>query len=304
MAESPLRPTVFIGSSQEGLSIAEAVQVNLDRACEVTIWSQGVFGLSQGSLESLVDRLDSFDFAILVLTPDDVNISRKVKQPAPRDNVLLELGLFVGALGRKRTFIINNRKIKLKLPSDLAGVTPATFEMHSNGNIQASVGAATTLIKSAIQELGRRQPKISAEIDPVTEFQVIHGLMDHAPEQFLILMHETNCSIVRESKPFGDVGIEYVYHMRGHSAGQGSFSIDSLCTKLADANLLTIDLRSKVTLTNRGKQFAQWLIDNGHKAVYFKSEIGEWARLQPTHWLGRSAITGLRSSIQEIHRQR
>src|SRR5260370_6782552 len=97
------RPAVFIGSSSEGLPIAEAIQVNLDRACEVVIWSQGVFGLSGGTLETLVDKADEFDFAALVVTPDDMTHSRGKDQPSPRDNVLLELGLFMGKIGRMRT---------------------------------------------------------------------------------------------------------------------------------------------------------------------------------------------------------
>ena len=50
------RPMVFIGSSSEGVTIAKGMQVLLDQTLEVTIWSQGVFGLSEGTLESLVDR--------------------------------------------------------------------------------------------------------------------------------------------------------------------------------------------------------------------------------------------------------
>ena len=41
------RPSVFIGSSSEGEQIAKTLQVLLDHSCEVTIWSQGVFGLSK-----------------------------------------------------------------------------------------------------------------------------------------------------------------------------------------------------------------------------------------------------------------
>lgn len=150
------RPTLFVGSSSEGLKIAKAVQVLLDQSCEVTIWSQGIFGLGEGTLESLVNVLDDFDFAALVLTPDDLLTSRNESSSAPRDNVLFELGLFMGALGRKRTFIIYDRSVILKIPSDLAGVSVATYEPHSTGNLQSALGAAATRIEDQILKLDVR----------------------------------------------------------------------------------------------------------------------------------------------------
>lgn len=150
------RPSVFVGSSTEGLKIAKALQVLLDHACEVTIWSQGVFGLSQGTLESLVHALDQYDFAILVLTADDLVTSREASSSAPRDNVLFELGLFMGGLGRERTFIVYDRTAGLRLPSDLAGVSAATFEPHASGNLQGALGAAATRVEEQIVRLGVR----------------------------------------------------------------------------------------------------------------------------------------------------
>lgn len=282
-----LRPTVFVGSSAEGLEIAEAIQQNLDHSCEVTLWSQGVFGLSGGTLESLVSRLDGFDFAILVLTPNDLVSSRGETLPAPRDNVLLELGLCIGALGRERTFIVYERNKPIKLPSDLAGVTPADYEQHSDGNLQSSLGAATTAIKKAIQKLEKRRTAITANIDITTQFQIIHGLLDPSAEQFLIWMAENNKTLQRGERYFG-FGIGYEYELRGQrGAGRGHFSMDSLCIKLPDAGLLQVDLRNNVALTQRGQQFAEWLVENGHKAAYFHSDIGNWG--EPTkgvhdHW--------------------
>lgn len=151
-----VRPSVFVGSSTEGLKIAKALQVLLDHACEVTIWSQGVFGLSQGTLESLVHALDQYDFAILVLTADDLVTSREASSSAPRDNVLFELGLFMGGLGRERTFIVYDRTADLKLPSDLAGVSAATFERHASGNLQSALGAAATRVEDQILRFGVR----------------------------------------------------------------------------------------------------------------------------------------------------
>src|SRR5437870_5126679 len=81
------RPCLFIGSSVEGLRIAQAIQMNLDHACEVTIWSQGVFGLSEATLESIEKAVAVSDFAALVLTPDDLITVRGKEIDAPRDNV-------------------------------------------------------------------------------------------------------------------------------------------------------------------------------------------------------------------------
>ena len=162
------RPALFVGSSHEGLRIAEAVQVNLDEICEVELWSQGIFGLSQGTLESLVLALPRFDFAVLVLTADDMTVSRGTQRPAARDNVLFELGLFIGSLSRDRTFMLYDRTNPPALPSDLAGITAATFEPHSTGNLEAALGAPCAKIRSAAERLGIRKDKESRNLEKAT----------------------------------------------------------------------------------------------------------------------------------------
>jgi hypothetical protein len=151
-----MRPALFVGSSSEGREIAEHVQAGLDLTCEVEVWSQGAFGLSGNTLESLVLALDRFDFAVLVVTPDDMVIKRGAVKPAPRDNIIFELGLFMGGLGRERTFLLSDRTQFLELPSDLAGVTHATFELHASGNLEAALGAACTRLRSTMKRLGLR----------------------------------------------------------------------------------------------------------------------------------------------------
>jgi hypothetical protein len=152
------RPSVFIGSSSEGYDVARAIEAILKDALkevDVTLWKNGVFGLGQGTLESLVKAIHKFDFAILVLTPDDVTESRDIRTNSPRDNVLFEAGLFMGRLGRERVFIIYPRNKDMKLPSDFAGVTVATYEEVGNTDLRSAISAASYDMIDTIRRLGK-----------------------------------------------------------------------------------------------------------------------------------------------------
>src|SRR5262249_4003628 len=63
------------------------------------------------------------DHAILVLTPDDRTVLRRKRSPAPRDNVVFELGLFMGCLGRRRaSYVLCEVRGKTpRLATDLLG---------------------------------------------------------------------------------------------------------------------------------------------------------------------------------------
>ncbi|EAZ91898.1 TIR domain-containing protein [Crocosphaera chwakensis] len=156
---------VFIGSSFEGLDVAYAAQKNLDHTGEVTVWNQGIFELSSNTLDDLVNSLDKFDFAIFVFSPDDISHIREQKYQAVRDNVIFELGLFIAKLGKRRCFILMPRGIKdFRLPSDLLGVTPATYDnSRQDNNLLAALGPACFDISKAINKLGSLQQEINIE---------------------------------------------------------------------------------------------------------------------------------------------
>jgi len=145
-------PKLFIGSSVEGLEVARALQAELDfDDLEATVWTQADFELSKGTLESLVKVAEEYDFAVLILTPDDIVQKREDTKSTARDNVIFELGFFFGALGRERTFYVHSRDVEIDLPSDLNGVTPTTFRKRSDGNLRAALGKAASDIRSAIK---------------------------------------------------------------------------------------------------------------------------------------------------------
>ncbi|MGH8477071.1 MAG: TIR domain-containing protein [Methylococcales bacterium] len=171
------RPSVFIGSSQEGKEVAQNISANLTDVAETTLWYQGVFGLNYGTLESLVASLDDFDFSILVLTPDDLIVSRGQEFQSPRDNVLFECGLFMGRLGRRRTFIIYDKDKPIKIPSDLAGVTLAPFKgTRKDNNLMAAVDEACHSIRLAIKQLGiRNDTKTTEPVSPELLLSELRG---------------------------------------------------------------------------------------------------------------------------------
>jgi hypothetical protein len=172
-----VKPALFIGSSSEGIEVARALEYQLQQDAEVTIWNEGFFSLGQAWLESLVNALPRFDFAIVVLTPDDMVVSREQASNCPRDNVMFELGLFMGRLGRSRTFIVYHTAAKPKIPSDLAGVTMASFDPNrADRKLIPAVGPACTLIRDAMRDLGIHESKSAANLKKATDS--IQGVSD------------------------------------------------------------------------------------------------------------------------------
>ncbi|HZN14842.1 MAG TPA: TIR domain-containing protein [Acidimicrobiales bacterium] len=94
----PERPKVFIGSSNEQLPAARALQAGIADFCEPNLWSD-TFEASLTTIENLERQVSDNQFAVMVLGPDDKVESRDVQLWAPRDNVLLEFGMFVGLAG-------------------------------------------------------------------------------------------------------------------------------------------------------------------------------------------------------------
>ena len=67
-----MKPRIFIGSSIEALDVAYAIQENLIYDSNSTVWTQGIFKISNNSLDDLNNALNNFDFGIFVFKPDDI----------------------------------------------------------------------------------------------------------------------------------------------------------------------------------------------------------------------------------------
>lgn len=93
--------------------------------------------LGRTIIEKFEQEAASISFAIILLTPDD--FGAKVGQqnelnPRARQNVILELGYFVGKLGRQRVCPLY--KGDVEIPSDILGVLYIPFDTESSWKLQ------------------------------------------------------------------------------------------------------------------------------------------------------------------------
>lgn len=161
------KPRVFVGSSVESLEIAYAIQNNLQYDCDCSVWTQGIFTLSKSALESLLIALNKYDFGIFVLRNDDFVTAKSETHQTPRDNVIFELGLFIGHLGRNRAFMVVPSNIKdLHLPSDLLGIKTAQYDTNTakSANWETALGRASNDIRKEIKHHGVFSISISPNI--------------------------------------------------------------------------------------------------------------------------------------------
>ncbi|MCB8884021.1 nucleotide-binding protein [Acidisoma cellulosilytica] len=89
---------------------------------------------------TIIEKIESHSdvgFAVILLTPDDVGNSLKgAPQARARQNVILELGYFIGRLGRSRVCAL--KKESIEIPSDFEGVVYITFD--DNDGWKTSLG--------------------------------------------------------------------------------------------------------------------------------------------------------------------
>ncbi|VDO13550.1 unnamed protein product [Brugia timori] len=146
---------LFVISSKESMGVARAIQNALQYDDFVTtVWTDGVFRAGSSALQSLLDAVDDSDFAVAIAHADDMTNFRGTEWPAPRDNVVFELGLFMGRLGKERAILMEPRERDVKLPSDLAGVTTITYRYEKSADAAALMAPACNDLRAHILRLG------------------------------------------------------------------------------------------------------------------------------------------------------
>jgi hypothetical protein len=146
------KPRIFLGSSGKQAELVEAIARGLEDVADMEPWMT-TFNPGRSTLDRLVELSQEVDFAVFVFAQDDwtTTDASQSSQASPRDNVVFEAGLFGGALGIRRTFILHANDAKL--PTDLLGLTSIRYEA-ANG--PEEVHAINEKLRRAIETEGRR----------------------------------------------------------------------------------------------------------------------------------------------------
>src|SRR5688500_10667007 len=150
------KPRIFLGSSGKQEKLLGALTRGLQEVAHVDPWTSS-FNPGTTTLERLLELTREVDFAAFVFAQDDWTTNSPSAAPAspaptpgqasPRDNVVFEAGLFGGALGMRRTFILHASGAKL--PSDLLGLTCVRYSATA-----PEMSAVAQTLRKAIENEG------------------------------------------------------------------------------------------------------------------------------------------------------
>ncbi|MFV5694398.1 STING domain-containing protein [Flavobacterium sp. LB3P122] len=129
-----LKPKIFIGSSTAGLPIAQKVKNYLSVSGNCFLWKEkDIWEPNRSTFDNLIRMSNYFDFGIFVATADDLTLTNDKLVIESRDNVILEMSIFLGAMGHNKSFLLVEEG--LKLPTDFNGIYMPRFNRLSDESI-------------------------------------------------------------------------------------------------------------------------------------------------------------------------
>jgi len=174
---------VFIGSSAEAkeLGILDDVASWLeDLGHNPMRWDDpSVFVGGMNIFDRLVQIAQSVDAAVLLFTGDDQVSYRDLFSRQPRDNILLEYGLFAGSLGGSRPVLVV-RCGPTKLPTDLGGIAYVPLDPAKPNSFRRAIREwSESIVDNLSPDITRSIPNsgISDSDDLSSEEQLTLGLI-------------------------------------------------------------------------------------------------------------------------------
>ena len=244
-----MKPRVFIASSAQAVRVAEFAQRDLMYCSEPEVWSNDKFPSRQTPIESLFKILEQFQFALFVAVPEDVTTKGGTEYHTVRDNVLFEMGLFLGRLGRDRVFCIAPNDVdgaRLHLPSDLTGIQPNHYDAKAQ-NLQAAVSPALLELKEAIRQFDQNNMIFDARKGLTADHLVNKGGKRHDSRGNAISVEaQADVKLTNEALEITRKNMEGVWEVEVRPTGRSSPTV----ARLAGADrMFEVGFEARVTGT-------------------------------------------------------
>lgn len=134
--EEKTLPKVFIVHGHD-----EAAKLVVARFIEKLDFEAIILDEQAGGLQAIIDKfeeqVEDIVFAVVLLTPDDIGASKAEKdnlQPRARQNVILELGYFIGKLDRNQICLLYKESVEF--PSDVRGISYVLMDNYDGWQLK------------------------------------------------------------------------------------------------------------------------------------------------------------------------
>jgi len=234
---------IFIASSDGALTLAEKLRDELRTDfCEARLWSEEIRSEPGAAIIEMLEKATvKYDFAVIVLTKDDVLASQRGNTLKTRDNCIFEAGLFMSAIGRERCFLVTS-VAQGDLPSDLGGIISKPFveppDLKDRGACAQAISRVVSEIKDAVFNKGcsEARPFSQAEILDREKLKRLGGDLDEDQVVVTAIQPALDYEPALQVRKNMDGGINYVYFF--HGSLDGATKISRLLQKVLLAPMI------------------------------------------------------------------
>lgn len=140
---------IIMFSSKETLELAQRVQKTFfSKKFSVKLWTNGFFQFSKSYIDNFEYMDEYYDFAVFIMSDDDVVQYRNEQYFKPRDNIIFELGLCIGKFGLQRILVAKPDFVSL--PTDLSGI--CVYDYYIDEDLDTTAGVIYAEMNSYINK--------------------------------------------------------------------------------------------------------------------------------------------------------
>lgn len=147
-----MKPKIFISSSAKGMEFVNALTEKLSKAADPIVWSANELSLSGNIIEKLNEYIEESNYGVFFIAPDELSENNDGHINIVKENILFELGLWLGKKGKDSMVIVAPDNIKNNIfPSDIKILKNKYYSVNKNDlNKKGAVESTFDIINKEI----------------------------------------------------------------------------------------------------------------------------------------------------------